>query len=57
MTNNEIQQFLQNNADLIADKVNAYTLAHNIKFSEFNEEQQRKLKLGLAAIEAAKLIA
>jgi len=57
MSNNEIQQFIKNNSQLIADKVNAYTAACNIRFSEFNEEQQHKLKITLAAIEVQKLIA
>jgi len=57
MSNNEIQQFIKENVQLIADKVNDYTAACNIKFSEFNEEQQRKLKITLAAIEIQKLIA
>tara|TARA_R100001244_G_scaffold73392_1_gene59007 strand:- start:697 stop:870 length:174 start_codon:yes stop_codon:yes gene_type:complete len=56
MTNNEIKHFIENNAQLIADKVNDYTAACNIKFSEFNEEQQRKLKVTLGAIEIQKLI-
>ena len=57
MSNNEIQQFIKNNSQLIADKVNAYTAACNIQFSEFNEEQQHRLKITLAAIEVQKLIA
>tara|TARA_R110000824_G_scaffold12258_1_gene53844 strand:+ start:110 stop:283 length:174 start_codon:yes stop_codon:yes gene_type:complete len=56
MPNNEIKQFIENNSQLIADKVNAYTAACNIKFSEFNEEQQHKLKITLAAIEVLKMI-
>ena len=54
MSNNEIKQFIENNSQLIADKV--YELADDVEFSEFNEEQQHKLKITLAAIEVLKMI-
>ena len=56
MTRNQIKQFIKDNAQLIADAVNEYTAACGIRFSEFSEEQQLKLKLHLAAVEAKKLI-
>ena len=56
MTTNQLQNFIKNNAQIIADAVNEYTAACNIKFSEFNEDQQIKLKLHLAAIAAKNLI-
>jgi PBP1b-binding outer membrane lipoprotein LpoB len=56
MNTNQLQSFIKNNAEIIADAVNEYTAACNIKFSEFSEEQQKKLKLQLAAIETKKLI-
>ena len=56
ITRETVKQFVQNNAQLIADEVNAYTLACNIKFSEFNAEQQLKLKLTLGAIQIKKMM-
>lgn len=56
MTNDQIKNFINDNSQLIADKVNEYTAACNIKFSEFNEKQQRELKMTLAVIEAGKII-
>ncbi len=56
MTNEQTAAFIKENAQEIANRFNAYTLAHGIRMSDFTGENLKKLQVRLAAVHIKEML-
>ena len=56
MTREQTAAFIKENAQELTSRVNAYTLAHGIKLSEFTGENLKKIQVRLAAVHLKEML-